>query len=149
MSCGTLATVEFSGPHPSGFVGTHIHFLDPVGPKKTVRQLNYQEVIAVGRLFTTGRLFTERIAALVGPVVRWPRLIRFAFSAGCHREPGGLVSEFMSREVETIEADCSIVELAGTFLQSRYLIRQCLDPPLDHESHLGQTLLPHEVASQR
>lgn len=27
-------THEFSGPHPAGLVGTHIHMLDPVGPSK-------------------------------------------------------------------------------------------------------------------
>ena len=68
--------VEFSGPHPAGLVGTHIHFLDPVGQKKSVWHLNYQDVIAIGALFTTGRLFTQRVVALAGPAVRRPRLIR-------------------------------------------------------------------------
>lgn len=66
----------FSGPHPSGLVGTHIHHLDPVSAKKTVWHIGYQDVIAVGRLFTTGRLMTERIVALAGPMVREPRLVR-------------------------------------------------------------------------
>lgn len=45
---------------------------------------------------------------------------KVAFTAGYHREPGGLVSEFMSREVETIDADSNIVEVAEKFLKSRY-----------------------------
>jgi Na+-transporting NADH:ubiquinone oxidoreductase subunit A len=32
---------EFAGPHAAGLVGTHIHFLDPVGPKKTVWHIGY------------------------------------------------------------------------------------------------------------
>lgn len=76
------ATVEtFSGPHPAGLPGTHIHFLDPVGAKKTVWQIGYQDVIAVGKLFTTGRLWTERIVALAGPAVRNPRLVRTRLGA--------------------------------------------------------------------
>ncbi|MCB2636703.1 hypothetical protein KQ757_15360, partial [Listeria monocytogenes] len=51
----------FSGPHPAGLPGTHIHFLDPVGAGKSVWNLNYQDVIAIGKLFTTGQLWTERV----------------------------------------------------------------------------------------
>lgn len=76
-----ISVVEFSGPHPSGLVGTHIHFLDPVNAKKTVWHIDYQDVIAIGRLFTTGRLDVERVVALAGPVVARPRLIRTRLGA--------------------------------------------------------------------
>lgn len=67
---------EFAGPHPAGNAGTHIHFLDPVGAHKMVWTIGYQDVIAIGKLFTTGRLFTERVVALGGPRVEKPRLVR-------------------------------------------------------------------------
>jgi len=67
---------EFSGPHPAGLVGTHIHFLDPVSIKKTVWHIGYQDTMAIGRLFSTGRLPTERVIALGGPKVKSPRLLR-------------------------------------------------------------------------
>lgn len=67
---------KFSGPHPAGLVGTHIHNLDPVGEKKFVWHIPYQEVIAIGKLFETGKLFTERVVALAGPVARNPRLVK-------------------------------------------------------------------------
>jgi Na+-transporting NADH:ubiquinone oxidoreductase subunit A len=66
----------FAGPHPAGNAGTHIHFLDPVGRHKTVWVAGYQDVIAIGRLFTTGRLHTERVVSLAGPQVEDPCLIR-------------------------------------------------------------------------
>ncbi|MFP5383223.1 MAG: Na(+)-translocating NADH-quinone reductase subunit A [Gammaproteobacteria bacterium] len=66
---------EFDGPHPAGLVGTHIHFLDPVGPHKTVWHLNYQDAVAVGELFLTGKLNVSRVIALAGPQVDRPRLI--------------------------------------------------------------------------
>jgi Na+-transporting NADH:ubiquinone oxidoreductase subunit A len=66
----------FAGPHPAGLPGTHIHFLDPVGSRKSVWHINYQDTIAIGKLFTTGRIWTERIIALAGPMVKQPRLIR-------------------------------------------------------------------------
>lgn len=72
---GNLLAVEFAGPHPAGLVGTHIHFLDPVSASKTVWHLNFQDVIAIGKLFTTGRLWVDRIVSLAGPPVKRPRLI--------------------------------------------------------------------------
>ena len=71
-----ISMQEFAGPHPAGLAGTHIHFLDPVSDQKTVWSINYQDVIAVGRLFTTGRLYLERVVSLAGPAVKNPRLIR-------------------------------------------------------------------------
>lgn len=72
---------EFVGPHPAGTVGLHIHLLDPVDRNKVVWHLNYQDVIAVGRLFETGRLDMGRVIALGGPVVRRPRLLRTRIGA--------------------------------------------------------------------
>ncbi|WP_233116001.1 Na(+)-translocating NADH-quinone reductase subunit A [Aggregatibacter actinomycetemcomitans] len=72
---------EFSGPHPAGLSGIHIHFIDPVGIKKTVWYINYQDVIAIGRLFTTGELYTERVISLAGPQVKEPRLVRTVIGA--------------------------------------------------------------------
>ena len=76
-----VTLVEFSGPHPCGLVGTHIHFIDPVSVAKTVWHLQHQDVIAIGKLFTTGRLFTDRIISLAGPMVRRPRLVRTRLGA--------------------------------------------------------------------
>ncbi len=67
---------EFAGPHPAGLVGTHIHFLDPVGTSRTAWHIGYQDVIAIGRLFLTGRISTDRVVALGGPFVKSPRLLR-------------------------------------------------------------------------
>jgi Na+-transporting NADH:ubiquinone oxidoreductase subunit A len=66
---------EFSGKHPAGLVGTHIHFLEPVSEHKVVWHLGYQDAIAIGRLFTTGRLPVDRVVSLAGPMVENPRLI--------------------------------------------------------------------------
>lgn len=73
--------VEFIGPHPAGLVGTHIHFLEPVSEQKIVWHIGYQDVIATGKLFTSGRLPLERVIALAGPQVGNPRLIRTRLGA--------------------------------------------------------------------
>ena len=76
-----ITVSEFSGCHPAGLVGTHIHFLERVDQERTVWHIGYQDVIAIGYLFLTGRLLTERIIALCGPAVKNPRLIRTRIGA--------------------------------------------------------------------
>jgi len=76
-----LRKVEFAGPHPAGLVGTHIHFLHPVNEKEIVWHLGYQDVIAIGRLFTSGHLPVERVVSLGGPPVKRPRLLRTRLGA--------------------------------------------------------------------
>lgn len=66
---------SFAGPHPAGLPGTHIHFLEPVGPSKTVWYLNSQDVAAIGAWFLTGRPDPRRVIALGGPQVKTPRLL--------------------------------------------------------------------------
>ena len=66
----------FDGPHPAGNAGTHIHFLCPVDLERTAWHVGYQDVAAIGRLFSTGELDVERVVALAGPGVSRPRLLR-------------------------------------------------------------------------
>ena len=72
---------SFEGVHPAGNVGTHIHLLDPVERGKQVWYLGLQDVIAIGRLFRTGKLDVSRVVALAGPVVKSPRLLRTRLGA--------------------------------------------------------------------
>ncbi len=86
---GQVTFNQFTGPHPAGLVGTHIHFLEPVSLQKQVWHLNYQDVIAYGKLFLDGVIWTERVIALGGPQVKHPRLLRTCLgpiSMPCWRE---------------------------------------------------------------
>ncbi len=67
---GVTAPVKvehFSGPHPSGTVGLHIHKLAPVGRTRTVWHIHYADVAAIGALFATGKLDVERTVSIAGP----------------------------------------------------------------------------------
>ena len=66
---------DFSGPHPAGLAGTHVHFLMGASAERIAWTIGYQDVIAVGRLFLDGALFVERVVALAGPSVSRPRLV--------------------------------------------------------------------------
>ena len=78
---GNAELAEFEGPHPAGLVGTHIHLLHPVSATRSVWHINYQDVMAIGELFASGRLPTRRVIALGGPQCRNPRLIRTRIGA--------------------------------------------------------------------
>lgn len=76
VSNSKVEVAEFAGVHPAGNAGTHIHFLDPVSATKTVWTINYQDVMAVGKLFTQGELDSQRVISFAGPQVLEPQLLR-------------------------------------------------------------------------
>ena len=88
-----IEVAQFSGPHPAGLAGTHIHFLEGVGAEKTVWTISYPDVIGVGRLFLDGRLYTERVIALGGPQVDKPCLLRTRMGADLQELCAGRLKE--------------------------------------------------------
>jgi len=81
----------FSGPHPAGNPGIHIHHLDPVNKGEVVWVINLQDVIAIGRLFTEGIYKPERIVALTGSEVIHPQYYKML--------SGGSVSPIVKENV--------------------------------------------------
>ncbi|MCU0471922.1 MAG: Na(+)-translocating NADH-quinone reductase subunit A [Bacteroidales bacterium] len=71
----------FSGPHPAGNVGVHIHHLDPINKGEVVWYVNLQDVIAIGRLFREGVYKPERIVALTGSAVILPQYYKILSGA--------------------------------------------------------------------
>ncbi len=96
-SNGQVTYNEFSGPHPAGLVGTHIHFLEPVSLRKMVWHVGYQDVIAIGKLFTRGELCTDRIVAVAGPQVNQPILVRTRLGASLSELTAGKLKEGENR----------------------------------------------------
>jgi Na+-transporting NADH:ubiquinone oxidoreductase subunit A len=104
---GNLTVAEFAGPHPAGLVGTHIQLLAPASARRTVWHIGYQDVIAIGKLLTTGRLSTERLIALGGPMVRRPRYLR--------TRPGARIDDLLRNELH--EGPCRVI--SGSVLSGR------------------------------
>jgi Na+-transporting NADH:ubiquinone oxidoreductase subunit A len=99
---------EFSGVHPAGLVGTHIHYLDAVGQGKKVWHVGYQDVLAIGSLFTTGELDNRKVISLGGPEAKNPRLIRTLLGAD--------ITELTANEAN--DGDMRI--LSGSVLQGNH-----------------------------
>ncbi len=84
---------EFAGPHPSGTAGFHIHTLLPAHRGRVVFTITYQEVIAIGHLFSTGQVHVNRTVALCGPAAQNPRLMR--------TRTGAHIAELIDGELNT------------------------------------------------
>ncbi|MEP2782364.1 MAG: Na(+)-translocating NADH-quinone reductase subunit A [Pseudoruegeria sp.] len=95
VDCAGLDGVEthsFSGPHPAGLAGTHIHFLSAPTSDKPVWTIGYQDVIAIGKLFLTGFLDVSRVISLAGPLAANPRLLRTCVGASITELTDGEIS---------------------------------------------------------
>ncbi|MDG1641564.1 Na(+)-translocating NADH-quinone reductase subunit A [Klebsiella huaxiensis] len=110
---GQVTFNQFTGPHPAGLPGTHIHFLEPVSLKKQVWHLNYQDVTAIGKLFLEGEIYSERIIALGGPQVKEPRLLKTCLGASLDEL---LVEELLNDENRVISGSV----LSGTHAHGAY-----------------------------
>lgn len=72
---------HFSGPHPAGNVGVHIHHIDPVNKGEVIWFVNLQDIISVGRLFEEGIYKPEKIIALTGSEVIDPQYYKIRTGA--------------------------------------------------------------------
>jgi Na+-transporting NADH:ubiquinone oxidoreductase subunit A len=98
-SADSVTVAEFDGPHPAGLVGTHMHFLAPVSARRSNWYLGYQDVIAIGALFLTGRLDPSRLVALAGPSVNNPRILRTQLGADLNQLTDGELSDGIHRVI--------------------------------------------------
>jgi Na+-transporting NADH:ubiquinone oxidoreductase subunit A len=79
---------KFSGPHPAGNVGIHIHHIAPVRNRNDiVWTCSVQSVLLIGRLFKTGRLSPEITVAVAGSFAKarkYYRTILGTSASSCH-----------------------------------------------------------------
>lgn len=92
-----LRLTAFRGSHPAGLAGTHIHHLAPVGNGRTVWNIDYPGVIAIGHLFVHGRLMEEKIISVAGPGVANPGLMRV--------RPGARIADIVAAELKDEAVD--------------------------------------------
>ena len=115
----SIELAEFSGPHPAGLPGTHVHFLVGASAERVVWTIGYQDVIAIGRLFLDGQLYTDRVVALAGPQVERPRLVRTRVGADLQALCAGELKEGENRIVSGSVLGGRGVQ-AGTAYLGRY-----------------------------
>ena len=132
----SVSTAVFEGPHPAGLPGTHIHFLDPVGPNKTVWYINYQDVIAIGHLVATGRIDTERMVSIAGPSVTKPQIMRTRLGACVNQLTNGMLAGGTHRVISGNVLSGRRVESPMCYL-GRYHLQVSAIPENSHREFLG------------
>jgi Na+-transporting NADH:ubiquinone oxidoreductase subunit A len=93
LNCKGVEISYFSGPHPAGNVGVHIHHLDPINKGEKVWFVNLQDITAIGRLFLEGIYMPQRIIALTGSEVIHPQYYKVL--------SGGAVSSMTSENIKS------------------------------------------------
>lgn len=76
-----VVRTSYSGPHPAGNVGIQIHKKSPINKGDKIWTVKPQDIVAIGRLFKTGKYDPSVIVALSGSEVKKPvyyKLIRGA-----------------------------------------------------------------------
>jgi Na+-transporting NADH:ubiquinone oxidoreductase subunit A len=106
-----LKIVQFAGRHPVGLAGTHIHQLMPVSRHRSVWQIGYQDVAALGHLLETGRIMGVRSICVAGPGVAGPAVVKTPL--------GARLADLLDGWARGIVPGENIVLLSGSPLQGR------------------------------
>ncbi len=69
--CGVkgVEITKYSGPHPAGLVGVHIHNVSPINKGEAVWTITPEHVVIIGRLFLTGKFDARIKISLAGSEV--------------------------------------------------------------------------------
>lgn len=124
-----ITPVGFSGPHPSGLAGTHMHFLEPPTSDRFVWTIGYQDVIAIGRLLRTGLLDMTRTIAIAGPLADAPRLVQTVAGASMTElcagdNPKGLPMRIISGSVLSGRAGEDVDAYLGRYARQITLMEE-------------------------
>ena len=82
---------QFDGPHPAGLVGTHIHFLYPVGQNRTVWSISWQEVISLGFLIQNQILRSYKYISFGGPNTHDPKILKLKYGSNLSEVTAGKI----------------------------------------------------------
>ena len=109
---------RFEGPHPAGLVGTHIHFLHPVGQNKLVWNISWQEVISLGYLLNNNCLRCDKYVSIGGPGVRDPKVLKLKYGANLTEATAGKIldnSRVISGSVLNGHTGENVMNFLGSF----------------------------------
>jgi Na+-transporting NADH:ubiquinone oxidoreductase subunit A len=90
---------QFAGPHPAGNVGVQINKIDPINKGEIVWYLYPQDVLTIGRLFSSGKYDATRILALTGSEVLRPAYFKTLIGAAIEPLVKGNVTDIEKRYI--------------------------------------------------
>ena len=101
----------FTGPHPAGTAGLHIHRLAPVRRGHEAWHLDAQDLASIGKLFRTGSGDALRVVSLGGPPLRRPALLRAPIGAS--------LDDFAAPDLEAGAGPAERRVISGSLLSGR------------------------------
>ena len=102
----------FNGPHPSGNVGIHMHYLDPISSKEDeVWYLTIQDICKIGKLFVDGKINVTKLISMGGPGCDKPSYLKVY---------DGTPISHINDELELGLDDNSVV-ISGSVLSGKYI----------------------------
>ena len=105
-----INTIEISGPHPAGNVGTLINKFDPINKDELVFTLNAQDLLHIANTIDKGYFSADRTIVLSGSEVKEPMYIKTFLGAS--------VSNFIDGQISN--DNCRIISgnvLTGTKIE--------------------------------
>ncbi len=109
---------QFEGPHPAGLVGTHIHFLYPVGQNRTVWSISWQEVISLGYLLQNNNLRSDKHISIGGPNTHDPKILKVKYGSNLSEVTAGKIldnSRVISGSVLNGHTGENVMNYLGSF----------------------------------
>lgn len=90
--CDDFVSHEFSGPHPSGNTGVHIHHIDPIsGRNDIVWYLSLQDLNDIGKFFNNGIYPTEKYISAGGSCLSEPTFYKI--------KKGMIISDILNNQM--------------------------------------------------
>ena len=99
-------------------VGTHIHFLYPVGQNRTVWTISWQEVISLGYLLKNKHLRSDKHVAVGGPNVHDPKILKIKYGSNLAEVTAGKIldnSRVISGSVLNGHTGENVMNYLGSF----------------------------------
>ena len=104
---------RFAGKHPAGNVGVQISHIAPIRKDDTVWTVSPAGLIAIGRLFTTGRYDVRRKVAVAGPMAIEPAYVD-ALPGMPMSEIAGFIGNTPAEELRVVSGDILSGKTVGT-----------------------------------
>ncbi|MCD4773418.1 MAG: Na(+)-translocating NADH-quinone reductase subunit A [Bacteroidales bacterium] len=129
---------NFTGPHPSGNVGTQINKLDPINKGDIVWYLRPQEIITIGKLFLEGKYDASRVIALTGSEIKKTSYYKTYIGASIE----GMINNNLKQEnVRCISGNVLTgTKIEKTGFMSFYDYQLTVIPEGDHHDFMGWML---------
>ncbi|MDR2084911.1 MAG: NADH:ubiquinone reductase (Na(+)-transporting) subunit A [Bacteroidales bacterium] len=111
----------FEGPHPSGNIGTQIHYISPLAKGEIVWYVNPQDIAIIGKLYLKNELDFSKIIVLCGSGIAEPYYLKTISGSNildAIMKMSNIECAYVNDKCIHPESECSNCQIKGTNLVS-------------------------------